>query len=208
MPVLYASSRRRSAAQAAGDLVLLVWIATCWIMATFIRDAILRLADTGRQLSEKSDAVATTFDSAATRMSELPLLGQQTAEPFRRASGSIRDLALSGSAQADDITRLAWWTFAAVLALPVAAALLAWLPRRVRFVREATASRRFVDADADLELFALRAMAHQPLYRLARISPDPVGAYRQGDLGVIRELARMELSDSGLPMPKSHTGRR
>lgn len=203
MPVLYASSRRRATAQATGDLLLLGWIVGCWVMATFIRDVILRLADAARGLSEKTDAVAGTFDTAANRMSQLPLLGQQTAEPFRKASESVRDIALSGSTQAEDITSLAWWTFAAVLALPVIAALLVWLPRRVAFVREATASRRFVDADADLELFALRAMAHQPLYRLARVSPDPVGAYRQRDLAVIRELARMELADSGLPMPAS-----
>ena len=74
-----------------------------------------------------------------------------------------------------------------------------YLPLRWRFVREATAGQRFVDSGSDLDLFALRAMANQPLHRLARISDDPVRAWRDGDPDVVRALAVLELRDVGLP---------
>jgi hypothetical protein len=69
---------------------------------------------------------------------------------------------------------------------------------RGRFVRRATAAQRFIDAAADLDLFALRAMARQPMRRLAAVSPDPTGAWRRGDQATIRSLALLELRDSGL----------
>jgi hypothetical protein len=72
---------------------------------------------------------------------------------------------------------------------------------RWRFVRTATAGQRFIDADADLDLFALRAMATQPMHRLARVSDDPVRAWRDGDPDVVRSLALLELRDAGLSPP-------
>ena len=60
----------------------------------------------------------------------------------------------------------------------------------------------FLDSTADLDLFALRAMASQPLYVLAAVSDDPVGAWRDGDRRVIDELAAIELRRNGLRFPK------
>jgi hypothetical protein len=85
-----------------------------------------------------------------------------------------------------------------VAAIPILIALAVYLPPRWRFVREATAGRRFVDSSDDLDLFALRALTRQPLHRLARICDDPAGAWRRGEQEVVRELAALELRDSGL----------
>jgi hypothetical protein len=76
-----------------------------------------------------------------------------------------------------------------------------WVPIRVAFIRRATAARRFLDSTDDLDLFALRAMARQPLHLLARISDDPAGAWRRGDRDVIAELASLELRSEGLRAP-------
>jgi hypothetical protein len=76
-----------------------------------------------------------------------------------------------------------------------------WLPRRIRFYRQARASQVFLDELADLDLFALRAMAAQPLYVLAEISHDPVKAWRSGDREVINKLAELELRRDGLSFP-------
>jgi hypothetical protein len=59
----------------------------------------------------------------------------------------------------------------------------------------------FLDTLADLDLFALRAMAAQPLYVLAEISDDPVTAWRSGDREVINKLAELELRRDGLRLP-------
>ena len=76
-----------------------------------------------------------------------------------------------------------------------------WLVLRLRFARRATAAQRFIDAEPDLDLFALRAMANQPMPRLAKVSDDPAGAWRRGELDVIHALALLELRDSGLRPP-------
>ncbi len=60
----------------------------------------------------------------------------------------------------------------------------------------------FLDSAADLDLFALRAVANQPLHVLARISPDPAGAWRRKDVDVVRRLAALELQDAGLVLPR------
>ena len=86
--------------------------------------------------------------------------------------------------------------------MPVLVSLLGYLPRRWRFVREATAGQRFIDSSADLDLFALRAMAHQPMHLLARVSDDPVRAWRDGRPDVVRALALLELRDAGLTAPR------
>jgi hypothetical protein len=75
-------------------------------------------------------------------------------------------------------------------------------------VRRATAAQRFIDSAADLDLFALRAMARQPMTRLAAISDDPSGAWRRGEEATIRALALLELRDSGLRPPALPAGSR
>ena len=85
--------------------------------------------------------------------------------------------------------------------IPVLIVLLIWLPARIRFFLRARAARRFLDAQADLDLFALRAMVAQPMHVIARISDDPVAAWRRGDRDVIRALAAIELRQSGLNPP-------
>ena len=72
---------------------------------------------------------------------------------------------------------------------------------RTPWAREATAGQRFIDESADLDLFALRAMANQPMHRLARVSDDPVRDWREGDAEVVRALALLELGDAGLTPP-------
>jgi len=85
--------------------------------------------------------------------------------------------------------------------LPILFAVLIWLPRRIRFSRRATAAQRFVDSAADLRLFALRAMANQPMHRLAAISHDPVAAWRDNEEKVVARLAALELRSTGLRPP-------
>ena len=85
--------------------------------------------------------------------------------------------------------------------VPIALVALLWLPRRLAFVRRAGAARRHLDAAADLDLFALRAVTGQPMHRLATVSDDPAGAWRRRDPAVVTRLAELELRDMGLRMP-------
>jgi hypothetical protein len=94
-----------------------------------------------------------------------------------------------------------------VATIPILVLVAVYVPLRWRFVREATAGQRFMDSGSDIDLFALRAMANQPLHRLARVTDDPVRAWREGDPGVVRELALLELRDVGLRPPLDRAGR-
>ena len=88
-----------------------------------------------------------------------------------------------------------------VFGIPVLILVVIWLPARIRFFLRARAAQRFLDAQADLDLFALRAMVAQPMHVIAKISDDPVAAWRRNDRQVINALAAVELRRSGLKPP-------
>jgi hypothetical protein len=96
------------------------------------------------------------------------------------------------------VRQLALWLGVVVAAVPVIALLLAWLPRRVTWMREAGAASRLRLDGADLELFAIRAVANRPLRQLHRVSPDPAGDLRAGEF---QALADLELRALGLRAP-------
>ena len=129
-------------------------------------------------------------------------MGDDLRQPFDAASVTLGNVITSANQQVASIELLAviagWLTFL----IPVAVVVALWLPRRIRFYRQAKASQQFLDASADLDLFALRAMASQPLYVLAGVSDDPVRAWRDGDRQVIDQLAAIELRRNGLRFPK------
>jgi hypothetical protein len=102
---------------------------------------------------------------------------------------------------ASGIESLAAWLGWSTALVPILTVGALWLWLRARFVRRATTAQRFIDTSEDLDLFALRAMVRQPMTALARISPDPAGAWRRGEPDVIRALAALELHDEGLRLP-------
>jgi hypothetical protein len=125
------------------------------------------------------------------------------------AGGGLADqIAAAGTSQVHAVEHLAFWLGIAVAAVPVLVLAVVYLPSRWRFAREASAAQRFVDGSADLDLFALRAMASQPLHRLAAVSDDPVRAWRTGDQTVVRALALLALRDAGLTAPERVAPRR
>lgn len=199
---LYADAPVRRSLQMLADLALVGWV-YLWVQASLaVRDATLALAGPGRQISDGGSGLADQLRDAGRSVGEIPLVGDGVQVPFDRAGGAADRIAAAGDAQVAAVESLAFWLALAVAGIPVLLALAVHLPLRWRFVRRATAGRRFVDANDDLDLFALRAMANQPLQRLARISEDPAGAWRRGDEDVVRALAALELRESGLAVPE------
>ena len=129
------------------------------------------------------------------------MVGDRAQGPFDGAGGAADGLAGAGRAQVEAVDSLAFWLAASVALIPIVLLLALHLPRRVRFVRRATAGQRFLDSRADMDLFALRAIAHQPLHVLARLDDDPAGAWRRGDRAVVDQLAALELHSVGLRVP-------
>ena len=137
----------------------------------------------------------------ATQAGQIPLVGDQLRTWLTQAAGSGTTLQAAGTSMADTVDRLALALGLVVALGPMLLLLVVWLFVRIRFVRNAIQSQRFIDAGEDLDLFALRALATQPMRALAGVSDDPAGAWRRQDREVIHQLALLELRDQGLRPP-------
>ena len=199
---LYADLPGRRLLQILADVGLLVWVVLWAEVGRRVHDATMALAEPGRRLQGAGAGFRDTLNAAGDGVDDLPLLDDRVAGPFRSAAGAGTDIEQAGTDLVSAVDRFAMllgWTTALVPILVVA---LWWAHARARFVRRASAAQRFIDADDDLDLFALRAMANQPMAALAKVSGDPAGAWRQGDRETIRALALLELRDSGLRPPR------
>ena len=198
---LYADAPVRRARQLVGDLLLVLWVVLWVELARIVHHATLALAAPGRSIERAGGGLAGKLRDAGSAVGGIPLVGGDVRSPFDGAGRAADQIAAAGRAQVHAVQDLAFWLQLVVAAIPILVVVAVYLPLRWRFVREATAGQRFIDDTADLDLFALRAMANQPLHRLARISPDPVRSWRDGDPDVVRALATLELRDSGLSAP-------
>jgi hypothetical protein len=199
---IYASRPGRLAGQLIGDLFVLGWGVAWALVGIFVHQVVEVLAVPARETARTASRLVTNLQDAAEQASRVPGVGEDLRQPFDAASVTLGNVITSANQQVASIELLAviagWLAFL----IPVAVVVALWLPRRIRFYRHAKASQQFLDSSADLDLFALRAMASQPLYVLAGVSDDPVRAWRDGDRQVIDQLAEIELRRSGLRFPK------
>jgi len=188
--VFYAQHPARRTRQILGDLLVLGWIGLCFQLATGLRGLVERLAGPGREVEGAGRDLARSMDRVGDRVGRVPVVGDDLEAPFRTA-GTVGDrLVAAGRSEQEIVGDLALYSAILVALLPIAVVLWTWLPRRLRWVREATAAR---DLGADTQLFALRALAHRPLSQLRRIAPDPAAAVLRGDTEVTARLAQLEL---------------
>jgi hypothetical protein len=198
---LYADGQVRRTRQVAGDLLVVLWVVVWVRLARVVHDATLGLATPGREIQAAGGGLAARLRDAGSAVDDVPLVGDKVRSPFEGAGRAADQIASAGASQVEAVQHLAFWLGITVAVVPVLVVLALWAPARWRFVRQATAGQRLLDSSGDLELFALRAMARQPVHRLARISTDPVAAWRAGDPAVVRALATLELEDVGLRPP-------
>lgn len=198
----YARPSWQLARQLGADLFVVLWT-ICWIViAGKVRDAVLRVADPARAIADTGAGLGRNFTDAGDQVARVPGVGDDLRGPFDSAAGSVDQLVGQARDQVAAIEHLSVALQVLVIVIPVSILIAIWLPGRIRFALVKASSARFVDSGADLDLFALRAMANQPLGRLARISDDPVADWRAGDRDVIDRLADLELRRSGLRAPE------
>lgn len=200
---IYADLPGRRLAQILADLGIVAWVALWAWVGRRVHDVTMALAEPGRQLQGAGAGFREKLNAAGDGVDNLPVLDDRVAGPFRSAAGAGTDIEKAGTDLVSAVERFALllgWTTALV---PILIVGIWWALARGRFVRRASAAQRFVDADDDLDLFALRAMANQPMASLAKVSADPSGAWRRGDRETIRALALLELRDSGLRPPRT-----
>jgi hypothetical protein len=197
----YADLPGRRELQLAGDLGLAVWVVVWIWLADVVHDAVMELAEPGRELEAAGSSLGDRLREAGSAVGGIPYVGDDVDRPFEAAGSSSDQLAAAGRSQVEAVETMAFWLALTVALVPILIALAVYLPPRIRFVRRATAGQRFLDSAADLDLFALRALANQPLHVLARVSPDPAEAWRRKDADVVRRLATLELKANGLAPP-------
>jgi len=205
--VPYARTPVRRTLQVAGDVSLVLWVWLWVALGRAVHERTLALADPGRRLEAGAGDVAGSLAEAGRTASGVPFVGDELARPISAAGSAAGAMAEAGRRQVEVVTDLAWLLGVVVAVVPVLVVMVVWLPLRIRFTRRASAAQRLVDADADLSLFALRALTNQPMHRLARVSDDPVRAWREQDPDVVRRLAVLELADAGLRPPAPATVR-
>lgn len=198
---LYSRPGWRMARQITSDLFVLVWAVAWWKVSHWLGGMVDRLAVPAQRTGDAAQQMSDEMGAARERLDGVAVVGDQLAEPFGRLSDGLGQITTQSQQQVELVHQLAAGTTLVTFLVPVLTLVAWWLPRRLRFIRQATAARRFIDADADLQLFALRAMANLPMHELARITDDPVGAWRAGDQQVVHRLAALELRRTGLDIP-------
>ena len=199
---IYSTRPGRLAGQIFSDLFVLGWSIGCGVVALLVNQVVAALAVPARETARTATRLMDNMREAAEQAARVPGVGEDLRRPFDSASVTLGNVVTSANNQVESIERLALVAGWLVFLIPVALVVALWLPRRIRFYRQARASQEFLDSSADLDLFALRAMASQPLYVIAGVSDDPVRAWREGDRQVIDALAAIELRRNGLRLPK------
>ncbi|PKH41944.1 hypothetical protein SAMN05192575_10660 [Nocardioides alpinus] len=195
---LFADTPVRRTVQVLVDLLFVAWLVLWVWIGMAVHDGTMELAGPARQTDSAATSMAEQLRDAGGRLGEAPLVGDELSVPFDKAADASDGIASAGRDTVDAVERLALLLGLSVALIPILIVAVIHLPLRWRFIREATAGARFIDAHEDLDLFALRALAHQPMRVLARVSDDPAGAWRAQDPEVVRRLAELELADVGL----------
>lgn len=197
----YAHSTARRTRQLLADVLAVLWIGVWVWVGRQVHDTVLALRSPADAMTSAGTTVHDSLTGAGNTAGGVPFVGDQLKQWLGQAAGSGTTLREAGTSMADTVASLALTLGLTTALVPILIVGGVWMVLRVRFIRRATSSQRFIDASADLDLFALRAMARRPMTELARIDPDPAGAWRRGDARVIRALATLELREEGLRPP-------
>ena len=192
--------RRR---QITADLIVLGWIILWVWVGVNLYEVVAQLGIPGELLEDAAQEVAGAFGTVADTLADAPLLGDTLATPFESAQSAVAGIADAGESQQEAAVRLARWVGVVVAALPIAFALILWLPGRLTWIRASQAANAMRD---DTALFAIRALANRPIRQLAAIDPAPGSAVMRGDTKVIEALAALELGALGAPRTSPRSG--
>lgn len=201
---IYAQTPLYRARQLLGDLLLLAWCIAWIVLAFFLHGLVSALAGPGRLLEDAGRDLTGSMSEVSEAVGDVPVAGDALQAPFDLAGGVGEQMREAGQSEQEAVAALAFWLALVIAVLPIVWALLRWLPRRLRWIREAAAAGRVID---DVDLFALRALTNRSLDELASLGPSPAAAWRSGDKAILLALAELELSALGLRPPAQPTPR-
>jgi hypothetical protein len=195
---LYSDFAAHRTRQVVGDVLALVAIAAWIWLGVAVHALVMGLTDFGVQMEEAGAGFRDTMTDVGEDLGGVPLIGSGIRGPFDSASSAGATLESAGRDQQVAVSNLADGLGFGIAVLPVLTILLLWLIPRLRFARRASSAKALVAAGAGVDLLALRALSTQRIAALTGVDPDPMGAWRRGDEGVMRSLAALELRSSGV----------
>ncbi len=195
---LYADRTAPRMRQLITDLLVVAWVYVWIRLGMRLFDLIQKLAVPGQKLESAGNGMADNLGKVGDKIGDVPVAGNSLAAPFGDAANAARSLANAGKEQQAVVGDLSWALTFMLLAVPLGLVLFVWLPLRIRWVRRASAAAKLGGAKAGRDLLALRALATQPLSRLAKLDPDIATAWRKGDPDAVDSLAQLQLRRLGL----------
>ena len=183
-----------------GLVILFVWI------GFKVHDLVAALAVLGHGITATGENVQVGFDSVASAVGGLPVVGGPLSDAFHGAgSGTGGNIASLGKQGEDAVYLLARTLGVLTALLPIAVLLVAILPRRIRLVREMSSARAVSGIDLDdperRRLLAMRAAFGLPFRELLLWTEDPFGDLAAGRYDALVAAA---LADVGLRVPAAH----
>jgi hypothetical protein len=190
------------ARQLAADLAVGVWVYMGVQAARWLHRSVSGFAERGRAVEDAGKSLSARFSDAGESASKVPGIGRRLAQPFTEAADAADALAAAGTSFQEIVHDAAATGRSTVIAVVLLVVLVAWLPRRVRWIRRATAAAELRAAPTGRDLLALRALSSQPLRVLRAVNDDPAGGWRRSDPQTLEALAALELRSVGLgPVP-------
>jgi hypothetical protein len=195
---VYADRLPTAVRQLLTDIVVVIWV-YFWIRAgLWVHDMVQKLGVPGQKLESAGGGIADNLADAGSKVDRVPLVGDQLVKPFNGAADAARSLADAGREQQGIVDQLALIMALVAVAVPLALVLFLWLPSRLLWMRRAGVAKAVRDQPAGRDLLALRALAGQPLNKLAKLGPDIAQSWRNGDDEAVDALAELELRKLGL----------
>lgn len=192
---LYAELPKVRASQLAGDAIAAIWT-IAWVRAGMaMHDLVAELTAPGEAIERAGGGFAGNLAEVSDTIGRLPVVGDALRAPFSTAADAGRLLESAGQSQQEVVMTLALWLGVIVATFPILLAVALWLPRRIRWIRDASAAADLRGSADGLTLFAHRAIANRSLRQLRSAAPAPGHALASGDHA---PLAALELRSLGL----------
>ncbi|NGO79704.1 hypothetical protein G6045_29210 [Streptomyces sp. YC504] len=203
----YAQNPGRRTRQMIGDGAVLLW-ALLWAALAFIAYRLVQLlSGPAQDVETAGERFSSGLTTAGSTASKVPFVGGKLDEALRNVAGAGDKLADAGDNGGTAVDALALTGSLALFLLPVGLVLALWLPRRLRWSRQAVAAQELAASDDGRELLALRALL-RPLDEVASLArtadlPDASAGslaegWRGGDPDTLDLLAEAELERLGL----------
>lgn len=194
----YADHPDRRAGQIIADFLSIAAIVGAVVAGVVLHRAIDGLAEPALEMEQTGASFEESLGNAADGLAEVPLIGEDIADPFTRMAESAGQMRESGAGSAAFAQRLAVLVGVLTPVVVLAIVVTLWWRPRLLWLREADDARSVLPRPDGHELLAGRAVARVRLPRLAAQGDDVIRRWHEEDSSAVLLLARAELDRLGL----------